>query len=328
MGKSKSKAVKNQKKANKVKKPYNLIMPEAYRRKDLTELYRQAGFKDAESRKLRNILKGFANLDGYMPVKNIWEYLEKREPGQLTKQQFIEFLKIARYEDEGYALLSYDDLHGKPNFSDPMRSELISLLLLPENDNGEYDCTRYDAIKNEFGWLNVYPASERRMIEEYANDEMLRNETNDQLVGLLAYSVFSNLETAHRVVSGIYHNIQKNGFTLNQCLDFVSGFWKIVEESVGKEKALDCLTRFYTQIPCHDLHGASLALYQSTLFQDTDSDKKDSSVQIHRDETILEASRRIYKEFEKYYQMHYDYTPKPDLATVYFFEGQGLTFNR
>ncbi|MBF0580550.1 hypothetical protein IM774_12440 [Erysipelotrichaceae bacterium RD49] len=260
-----------------------------------------------------------------MPVKDIWEYLEKREPGQLTKQQFIEFLKIARYEDEGYALLSYDDLHGKPNFSDPMRSELISLSLLPENDNGEYDCTRYDSIKNNFGWLNVYPHPETSLIEEYAKDEMPKSAPNDRLIGLLAYSVFFNLDTAARVVANIYHAVQQSGISLNQCIDRLGNCWKIVESSVGKEKAQSCLADFYMNVHCYDLHGATLDFYQIALYERTDSDKKNEPVRVRPDETVIDASKRLYKEFENYCKGHYGVIRKPSYVVASFSDGPGIT---
>lgn len=305
MGKSKMKAASKKKSAvnpPKAKKPYNLIMPICYSRKYLNELYREAGFKDTESRMLRKVMKGFSNLTGTYPVKEIWDYLETAQPGRFTKQQFIEFLKVARYENEGYALLSYDDFHGRENFSDPMRSELVNLAILPRT-NEVYDCSRYDQIKNTVAWLQVLPDPENTPIEFFADDAALpASKGIDNLIGLLTFTFFHNLEAAIRVVEHLYRLIQVYGISLNQCLGpkGLGTCWKTVEQVVGKETAMTCLTDFYTSVCCYDLHGSSLRIYVECLYDHgPEAEKVDPEFTLVPDKTISEMREIIETEHNK-----------------------------
>lgn len=241
-------------------------MPDVYSRRYLNDLYRQAGFKDTDSRMLRKILKGFSNYAGCYPVKEIWEYIEKREPGRFTRNQFIEFLKVARYEDEGYVLLSYNDFHGRSDFSDPIRSEIVNLTILSKPGAQSFDCDRYDQIKSTMSWLLSIPDPSFLPIEFYADEQAVpASEPRDRLIGLLAFAVFKSIDIAAKIVDNMYYQIQRYGDSLNESMKAIGPYWEQVTQVVGDQTAQQCLENFYFSVECYDLRGASLDYYQSWL---------------------------------------------------------------
>lgn len=244
-------------------------MPEAYSRRYLNDLYRQAGFKDTDSRMLRKVLKGFSNYAGCYPVKEIWEYIERREPGRFTRNQFIEFLKIARWEDEGYVLLSYNDFHGRADFSDPIRSEIVNVAILSKPGAQSFDCARYDQIKSTMSWLFSVPDPKYLPIEFYADEQAVpASEPRDQMIGLLAFAVFKSIDIATQ----------------------------------------QCLENFYVSVECYDLQGASLSYYQAWLDGATPSDTESGddplelaahSLTFNSNKTIPELRDFLWAEHQK-----------------------------
>lgn len=306
-------------------------MPEAYSRRYLNDLYRQAGFKDTDSRMLRKVLKGFSNYAGCYPVKEIWEYIERREPGRFTRNQFIEFLKIARWEDEGYVLLSYNDFHGRADFSDPIRSEIVNVAILSKPGAQSFDCARYDQIKSTMSCLFSVPDPKYLPIEFYADEQAVpASEPRDQMIGLLAFAVFKSIDIATRVVDNMYHQIQRYGASLNESMKVIGPYWEQVKQVVGEKTAQQCLENFYVSVECYDLRGASLSYYQAWLDRATPSDTEsgDDPLELAAHSLTFDSNKTIPELRDFLWAEHQKVSPYiPERIMVMYGHSFHFTFN-
>lgn len=116
-------------------------IPEIYTRKQLNALYRAIPLKDATFRVLRKYFSASANLYGIIPLRKLYDIVHSHNPNLVTKDEFIEFAKIARHEREGYYLLSDDEIFLGGKRTPFLDYEIIDRTLI------EIDISRYNYLK-------------------------------------------------------------------------------------------------------------------------------------------------------------------------------------
>lgn len=112
-------------------------IPEAYTRRELNALYRKIPLKDTTFRLLRKYFNAMANLYGIIPLKKAYEIISGQNPTLVTEQEFLSFSEIARHECEDYFILGAEDLYTDRPPGEPMRREIIDILLVAD-DIGQY----------------------------------------------------------------------------------------------------------------------------------------------------------------------------------------------
>lgn len=116
-------------------------IPETYDRKRLNSLYRAIPLKDTTFRLLRKYFSAAANLYGIISLRKLYEIIEQVHPRFVTKNEFIEFAKVARHETEGYFILSDADIFQGGKQTPFLDYEVIDTTLL------EIDINRYHYLK-------------------------------------------------------------------------------------------------------------------------------------------------------------------------------------
>ena len=110
-----------------------VTIPEPYTRRQLNSLYREIPLKDTTFRLLRKYFNAMANLYGIIPLKKAYEIITEQNPTLVTEQEFLAFAEIARHECEDYYILGAEDIYtGRPPV-EPMRREIIDILLVEGN---------------------------------------------------------------------------------------------------------------------------------------------------------------------------------------------------
>lgn len=112
-------------------------IPEAYTRRELNSLYRKIPLKDTTFRLIRKYFNAMANLYGIIPLKKAYEIIGEQNPTLVTEQEFLAFAEIARHECEDYYILGAEDLYTDRIPVEPMRREIIDILLVAD-DIGQY----------------------------------------------------------------------------------------------------------------------------------------------------------------------------------------------
>ena len=107
--------------------------PEMYTRRKLNALYREIPLKDNVFRLLRKYVNAAANLYGILPVRILFEIIEKHDPGKITKAEFLRFMEIARHEREDYYILGADEIYGDGRKTSLLDREIIDASLLYTN---------------------------------------------------------------------------------------------------------------------------------------------------------------------------------------------------
>lgn len=105
-------------------------LPEMYTRRKLNALYREIPLKDNVFRLLRKYVNAAANLYGILPVRVLFDIIEKHAPGKITKAEFLRFVEIARHEREDYYILGADELYGDGRKTSLMDREIIDASLV------------------------------------------------------------------------------------------------------------------------------------------------------------------------------------------------------
>jgi hypothetical protein len=108
-------------------------IPEMYTRRKLNTLYREIPLKDNVFRLLRKYVNAAANLYGILPVRVLFDIIEKHAPGKITKAEFLHFVEIARHEREDYYILGADEIYGDGRKTSLMDREIIDASLLYTN---------------------------------------------------------------------------------------------------------------------------------------------------------------------------------------------------
>lgn len=108
-------------------------LPEMYTRRKLNALYREIPLKDSTFRLLRKYANAAANLYGILPVRVLFDIIEKHVPGKITKAEFLRFVEIARHEREDYYILGADEIYGDGRKTSLMDCEIIDASLLYTN---------------------------------------------------------------------------------------------------------------------------------------------------------------------------------------------------
>ena len=108
-------------------------IPEMYTRRKLNALYREIPLKDNVFRLLRKYVNAAANLYGIVPVRVLFDIIEKHAPGKITKAEFLSFMEIARHEREDYYILGADELYEDSRKTSLMDREIIDASLLYTN---------------------------------------------------------------------------------------------------------------------------------------------------------------------------------------------------
>lgn len=112
-------------------------IPEAYTRRELNSLYRKIPLKDTTFRLIRKYFNAMANLYGIIPLKKAYEIIGEQNPTLVTEQEFLAFAEIARHECDDYFILGAEDLYTDRPPVEPMRREIIDILLVAD-DIGQY----------------------------------------------------------------------------------------------------------------------------------------------------------------------------------------------
>lgn len=118
-----------------------VAIPESYTRRQLNALYREIPLKDTTSRLLRKYFNAMANLYGIIPLKKAYEIISEQNPTLVTEPEFLAFAEIARHECEDYYILGAEDLYADRAPVEPMRREIIDILLVAD-DMGQYAQTK------------------------------------------------------------------------------------------------------------------------------------------------------------------------------------------
>ncbi len=108
-------------------------IPEMYTRRKLNALYREIPLQDNVFRLLRKYVNAAANLYGIVPVRVLFDIIEKHAPGKITKAEFLSFMEIARHEREDYYILGADELYEDSRKTSLMDREIIDASLLYTN---------------------------------------------------------------------------------------------------------------------------------------------------------------------------------------------------
>ena len=105
-------------------------IPKTYTRRQLNSLYREIPLKDTTSRLLRKYFNAMANLYGIIPLKKAYEIIAEQSPALVTEQEFLAFVEISRHECEDYYILGADEIYANRAPVEPMRREIIDVLLI------------------------------------------------------------------------------------------------------------------------------------------------------------------------------------------------------
>lgn len=108
-------------------------IPDSYTRRQLNALYRDVPLKDTTSRLLRKYFNAMANLYGIIQLRKAYEIISEQNPSLVTKQEFLAFAEIARHECEDYYILGADEIYANRVPVEPMRREIIDILLVEDN---------------------------------------------------------------------------------------------------------------------------------------------------------------------------------------------------
>lgn len=108
-------------------------IPESYTRRQLNSLYREIPLKDTTSRLLRKYFNAMANLYGIIPLKKAYEIISGQSPTLVTEKEFLAFAEIARHEVEDYYILGAEEIYTNRAPVEPMRREIIDILLVADN---------------------------------------------------------------------------------------------------------------------------------------------------------------------------------------------------
>lgn len=121
--------------------PDYVPLPETYTRRQLNTLYREIPLKDTTSRLLRKYFNALGNLYGIISLKKAYEIISEQNPSLISEQDFIAFAEIARHECEDYYILGAEDIYTNKAPVEPMRREIIDILLMTD------DTSRYTQLR-------------------------------------------------------------------------------------------------------------------------------------------------------------------------------------
>ena len=177
-----------------------VAIPESYTRRQLNALYREIPLKDTTSRLLRKYFNAMANLYGIIPLKKAYEIISEQNPTLVTEQEFLAFAEIARHECEDYYILGAEDIYtGRPPV-EPMRREIIDILLVEGN------MEQYAQTKEIQRGKPYYVPSKKELL---LYDDALYCEETPAAAALkkfLATDMHLNEEKAEEVFQGLLYN--------------------------------------------------------------------------------------------------------------------------
>ena len=177
-----------------------VAIPESYTRRQLNALYREIPLKDPTSRLLRKYCNAMANLYGIIPLKKAYEIISEQNPTLVTEPEFLAFAEIARHECEDYYILGAEDLYTDRPPVEPMRREIIDILLVAD-DIGQY------AQVKEIQRGKPYYVPKKKELLLY--DDALYCEDSPATAALkkfLTTGLHLNAEKAEEVFNGLLYN--------------------------------------------------------------------------------------------------------------------------
>ena len=177
-----------------------VAIPESYTRRQLNALYREIPLKDPTSRLLRKYCNAMANLYGIIPLKKAYEIISEQNPTLVTEPEFLAFAEIARHECEDYYILGAEDLYTDRPPVEPMRREIIDILLVAD-DIGQY------AQVKEIQRGKPYYVPKKKELLLY--DDALYCEDSPATAALkkfLTIGLHLNAEKAEEVFNGLLYN--------------------------------------------------------------------------------------------------------------------------
>lgn len=115
-------------------------VPEIYGRQKLNSLYRAIPLKDTTFRLLRKYFCAMKHLYKIIPLSKAKEIILSQNPGLVTDEEFLAFCEVARHENEGYYILSEDEVYIDGRAGGPLDRELIDRILIDcdEEDDENY----------------------------------------------------------------------------------------------------------------------------------------------------------------------------------------------
>lgn len=175
-------------------------VPDTYTRRRLNSLYREIPLKDTTSRLLRKYFNSMANLYGIIPLKKAYEIIAEQSPTLVTEQEFLAFAEIARHECEDYYILEAEDLYSDRAPAEPMRREIVDILLVSEGA-GRYRQTK----ETQRGKPYYIPPKKELLLY---NDAFYCDETPAvaAMKKFLANGLHLNEEKAAEIFQGLLYN--------------------------------------------------------------------------------------------------------------------------
>lgn len=221
-----------------------------YSRRELNNMYREIPLKDTTFRMLRKYLQASANLYGIVTLKKVYEIISEQNPGLVSKEAFLAFIRIAKHEDDDYVILSEDDVLHNGNYTPPLLQEVVDrTLFLP--DSSDY----FRQKERQSG--KPYYVPRKRIFLQYSDP--LYFESTAELAALeqfLENTFGMSKDTESPILWDILYGVRYLGATLSEVLAYLNGKGIVFPSKRSGEEFCRLYMAFHNQarMQCHRGH--------------------------------------------------------------------------